>query len=93
MNPSLPGCKEGEDSSSTANVQHSLPSEEMLVVVDHVPVGHRPGPVLDHLLVDGRLGVAAKIVVLHHSFIPEGWVHASGFSPASADAEHYLRSQ
>lgn len=43
--------------------QTYLPLEEVLVVIDRVAVSQRPHLILEHLLVDSKVGIAVEVVV------------------------------
>ena len=55
-----------EYTSSTANVEHSPTTEQVLVVVHCVSVGERPHLVLQHFLVDAwcEFGDSASLVIV-----------------------------
>jgi hypothetical protein len=58
------GCAHGENTGSAANIKDDLVLEEVTVLVDRVAVATGAHVVLEHLLVDSMVVVAAESVSL-----------------------------
>eukprot|EP00756_Hemistasia_phaeocysticola_P010456 Hpha_TRINITY_DN15018_c1_g1::TRINITY_DN15018_c1_g1_i1::g.124702::m.124702 len=60
---SCPRGEHGEDTSSTAHVEHHLALEHVRVVEDRVPVRQSSDLILQHLLVDSVVSVTIEVVI------------------------------
>ena len=58
------GSEHGEDAGAAANIEHDLVLEQVLVVPHRVAVGQGAHLVLEHLLVDAKMGVGIEVIVL-----------------------------
>lgn len=70
-------CREHAENTGTASDVHdNLVLEQMCVVVHGVSVGHSPHLILQHLLVDAKMGIGVEVVVLGGHFIAGNTLHA-----------------
>lgn len=58
------GGEHREDSGAATHVKHHLVAKEVAVVVDGIHVSLRADPIFEHLLMDAKVRVRVKVVVL-----------------------------